>query len=230
MGSSKDEVADASGGGVFTQGFDKASRSEGSDVNDDDFVSPREAYDQAKTTVDNNNKKPGRKNKEAQETWEDPQECECKCPDTPSISCGKYVWDGISWAEEATIFLGESVQFRYEIENTGSTRNVQDLIVTEIIPLSLSYESSSLSLNGEILIPQRDPCEMTNVRSGLQCTWYLTEIQYLAPGDIIGIDLTATTLSDGTITNTFGCSGYCATHPDVLVDCEDSATVSVISR
>ena len=61
MGSSKNEEADASGGGVFTQGFDKASRSEGSDVNDDDFVSPREAYDQAKTTVENNNKKPGRK-------------------------------------------------------------------------------------------------------------------------------------------------------------------------
>jgi hypothetical protein len=60
MGSSDDEPADASNGGVFSSGFSQASRDEDNDINEDGNIDPSEAYTSAKNKVDENNGKTGR--------------------------------------------------------------------------------------------------------------------------------------------------------------------------
>lgn len=230
MGSSTDETADASGGGVFTSGFEDASRSEGSDTNDDDVVSPSEAYEKAKGAVESNNKKPSRKKKEAQETWIDSQECECKCPDTPSVTGGKYGWDGAAWADdEITVSMGEIVQFKLEVENDGSTKSILGLTMTDYLPDGLDYVPGSglLYHNGESL-GLRDYCTMIANMEGYHLTWGLTEISSLAPGDTVAIEYSATTTEVGTYTNSYGCSGFCETDPSITVACGSAITVMVV--
>ncbi len=228
MGSSDDEPASAAGGGVFTSGFNDASRNENSDINDDDVVTPGEAYDAAKSNVDSNNKKPGRKGKEDQEPWKDSQECECKCPDSPSITGGKYIRDGSLWVDELATSIDTTISFRIEVENDGKNKNILSLMMVDDLPSSLSLVENSATLyyNGESM-GLRPPCYQTNTRAGVQLTWGLTEVPLFAPGDIVAIEYSATTLMDGDFTNTYDVSGYCESDTSVLVSFEDAATVSV---
>ena len=228
MGSSDDEPAEATGGGVFTSGFNEASRSESSDVNDDDVVSPGEAFDIAKNSVDKNNDKPRRKNKEDQEPWKDSQECECKCPNTPNITGGKYAWDGVAWVNEISVLVDSIVQFNIEVENDGGNKNILGLTVVDSLPSYLSYieDSATLFYNGESM-GIRGPCEMPPTSSGIDLTWILTEIPTFAPDDTVYIQYSATTFMDGTYTNLFSASGYCESDTSITVSCEDTAIVIV---
>ena len=225
MGSSSDEPAAAAGGGVFTSGFNDASRS-GTDP--DDPVTPSEAFDLAKNSVDKNNAKPRRKDKEDQEPWKDSQECECKCPNNPSITGGKYAWDGSAWVDEVFVSLGDTILFRLEIENDGGVKNVQDIQVVDSLPADLSYVAYSgvLYQNGESL-GLRDYCLLSDGINGLDCTWVLSEIAYLAPGESIAIEYSVTALADGTYTNSFYGSAYCSDDTSILVSYEGTAIVVV---
>jgi len=225
MGSSSDEPASAAGGGVFTSGFNDGSRS--GDSNDDP-VTPSEAFDLAKNAVDKNNAKPRRKNKEDQEPWKDSQECECRCPNNPSVTGGKYAWDGAAWVDEVAVSVGDTVMFRLELENDGGVKNVEGIRVVDSLPSGLSYVSGSgvLYHNG-VNLGLRDFCFMMDGISGVDCTWGLTEIAYLAPGDTLAIEYTATALSDGTYTNSYYGYAYCSDDPTVLVSYEDTAVITV---
>jgi uncharacterized repeat protein (TIGR01451 family) len=226
MGSSDDEPAEATGGGVFTSSFNDASRSEGSDVNDDDIVSPSEAFDVAENSVAKNNDKPHRKKKEDQEPWKDSKECECKCPNIPNITGGKYVWDGAAWVNEISALVDSIVQFNIDVENNGATKNILGLTVVDSLPSYLSYIEGSATLfyNGESM-GLRNPCLMSDTASGIDLTWGLTEIPTFAPDDTIYIQYSATVLMDGTYSNLFTASGYCETDTSIIVSCEDTATV-----
>jgi uncharacterized repeat protein (TIGR01451 family) len=228
MGSSSDEPASAAGGGVFTSGFNDSSRSEGSDANDDGVVSPAEAFDIAKNSVDKNNAKPSRKNKEDQEPWKDSQECECRCPNNPSVTGGKYAWDGTAWVDEVAVSVGDTVMFKLELENDGGVKNVENIRVVDSLPSGLSYVSGSgvLYQNGENL-GLRNYCNIMDGTSGVDYLWVLTEIAYLAPGETIAIEYSATALSDGTYTNSYYGYAYCSEDTSILVSCEDTAVVTI---
>jgi len=228
MGSSSDEPASAAGGGVFTSGFNDSSRSEGSDANDDGVVSPAEAFDIAKNSVDKNNAKPSRKNKEDQEPWKDSQECECRCPNNPSVTGGKYAWDGAAWVDEVAVSVGDTVMFKLELENDGGVKNVEGIRVVDSLPSGLSYVSGSGALyqNGENL-GLRNYCNIMDGTSGVDYLWVLTEIAYLAPGETIAIEYSATALSDGTYTNSYYGYAYCSEDTSILVSCEDTAVLTI---
>jgi len=224
MGSSSDEPASAAGGGVFTSGFNDASRS-GTDP--DDPVTPSEAFDQAKNAVDKNNAKPRRRNKEDQEPWKDSQECECRCPNNPSITGGKYAWDGAAWVDELAVSVGDEILFRLELENDGGVQNVGNILVVDNIPTELVYLTLSGNLyhNGiQINVEPRDYCSM----EGTYCNWGITEeeIPFLAPGDTLAIEYTATVQSDGIFTNYYSASAYC-NECEQWVTYEDTAVVTV---
>jgi len=223
MGSCDDEPAEATGGGVFTSGFNDASRSTGSDTNDDDTVTPGEAFDAANSSVHKNNDKAHRKDKKDQEPWIDNQECDCKCPNLPNITGGKYAWDGIAWADEISVTAGDTIFFRVEVENNGGNKNIESIVVGDILPSGMSYNtgSSILYQNGESL-GIRDPC--SNYDGML--TYGLTEIAYLAPGDTIAIEYSAIIETDGTYINSFYGSGACSDCED-FVRIEDSVTIIV---
>jgi len=224
MGSSDDEPAAAAGGGVFTSGFNDASRS-GTDP--DDPVTPSEAFDLAKNSVDKNNAKPRRKNKEDQEPWKDSQECECRCPNNPSITGGKYAWDGTSWVDELAVSVGDEILFRLELENDGGVKNVDNIQVIDDIPTELVYLSlSGVLYHNEINLGERDYCMPTDSPSGgMGCLWGLSEIAYLAPGDTLAIEYSATIQSDGTYTNSYYAYAYCSDSGQ-LVSYEDTAIVT----
>jgi uncharacterized repeat protein (TIGR01451 family) len=225
MGSSSDEPASAAGGGVFTSGFNEGSRS-GTDP--DDPVTPSEAFDQAKNSVDKNNAKPRRKNKEDQEPWKDSQECECKCPNNPSITGGKYAWDGASWVDEVTVSIDDEILFRLELENDGGVKNVDNIQVIDTIPTELVYlPLSGVLYHNEISLGLRDYCMPMDAPGGVDCSWILTEIAYLAPGDTLAIEYTATAQSDGTYTNSYYAYAYCSDDPTIMVSYEDTAVVTV---
>jgi len=225
MGSSSDEPAAAAGGGVFTSGFNDASRS-GTDP--DDPVTPSEAFDLAKNSVDSNNAKPRRKNKEDQEPWRDSQECECRCPNNPSITGGKYAWDGASWVDELAVSVGDEILFRLELENNGGVKNVDNIQVIDNIPTELVYLTLSGTLyHNEINLGLRDYCQpVDGIDGGIDCLWGLTEIAYLAPGDTLAIEYSATAEYDGTYTNSYYAYAYCSDSGQ-LVSYEDTAVVTV---
>ena len=224
MGSSSDEPASAAGGGVFTAGFNDGSRS-GDDP--DVPVTPSEAFGHAKNSVDKNNAKPRRKNKEDQEPWKDSQECECRCPNNPSITGGKYAWDGDSWVDELAVSVGDEILFRLELENDGGVKNVESIQVIDNIPTELVYlPLSGVLFHNEINLGLRDYCmPMDSPSGGVDCSWILTEITYLAPGDSLAIEYTATAQSDGTYTNSYYGYAYCSDSGQ-LVSYEDTATVT----
>ncbi len=225
MGSCDDEPADASNGGVFSSGFNQASRDEDGDINDDDVVDPTEAYERAQDAVDENNKKTGR----GQEPWIDSQECECKCPCTPSIDTDKWVWDNIAeeWVGEIDASLGATVRFRCEIENDGECRNVTNLTIVDVLPDCLSYGNDAILYYDEESMGLRPPCSTVDVDGGLELTWHLTEIELFAPGETIAIEYNATTEIDGENINSVNGSANCTYDPSVVVYDEDIATVNV---
>ena len=208
---------------MFTSGFNDGSRS--GDSNDDP-VTPSEAFDLAKNAVDKNNAKPRRKNKEDQEPWKDSQECECRCPNNPSITGGKYAWDGAAWVDEVAVSVGDTINFRLELENDGGVKNVDSIQVIDSIPTELVYLPLSGTLfHNEISLGLRDFClQMDGIDGGVDCSWMLTEIEFLAPGDTLTIEYSVTAEYDGTYTNSYYAYAYCS-DCETLVSYEDTATI-----
>ena len=130
------ETASAKGGGVFTQGFESASRDEDADTNDDGAVDAKEAFEGGKSEVSENNKKASR----AQTPWINSKECECKCPCHPNVTVDKWVWNYESkeWVDDIYAPVGGTIKFACEVENTGKCRNVTDVNMTCLLYTSPS--------------------------------------------------------------------------------------------
>jgi len=227
MGSSDDEPADATGGGVFTSGFSDSSNNEDSDEDDDGTVTPGEAFSGANKSVSDNNKKSGR----GQEPWSDSQECECKCPCSPSIDVDKYAWDD-DWVSEMDAIIGQEISFRCEIENDGKCRNVSDLEIVDTLPNCLSYNNDA-----EVTYLDSDEIESTldisaglsdTVDGGMQISWDIgNTINLFAPDEKIIIDYSATTILEGYNTNVVQGSAQCTYDPSITVSESDSVTINV---
>ncbi len=231
MGSSDDEPAAATGGGVFTSGFSDASNNEDSDADDDGTVTPQEAFDGAEDSVSDNNKKSGR----GQEPWSDSQECECKCPCSPSIDVDKYVLDGDDWATEIDAFLGDSASFKVTILNDGKCRDISDLSFVDSLPSCLGYGSDGsvtyTDSEGQISELSLSPSLSDTAGGGTQLTWDIgSEIGLFSPDEVITIEYSATTLEIGENTNIANATAKCTYDPSITVSDSDSATVNVASE
>jgi len=224
MGSSTDEPASGTNGGIFTQGFSSASRDKDRDTDGKDGVDPGEAFEGAEDNVDTNNKREGRN----QEPWKASQECECKCPCESNISLDKLVSNGTEWVDEIDASLDQILQFKCEIENTGKCRNLTTVKLVDILPSCLDYVngSSTLYYNGESM-GVRPPCSMVESENGLELTWNLNEIELFAPGETITVEYTAIPILVGENINSATSTAYCTCDPSIMVSSEDSVVVNV---
>lgn len=215
------------GGGVYTAGFVRDLRDPGADKTvPPDGVDPMEANASANEAVQNH----PRSKKGNQQTWSDNQWCVCKCPCVPGIDVEKWVWYepyGM-WVDEIEVPPGQLVTFRLEIENDGNCRDIIEIVIIDFLPDCLVFEYGYppiLYYNDTAY--QRPPDVMNQEAEGMELTWYLEEIDLLAPGEGIAIEYYAYAEYPGANINTLFGSAHCAYNYNVIVSDQDSATVWV---
>jgi len=224
MGSSTNTPAQGiyPGGGVYTAGFVNDLQDPDSDTDDPpDGVDPTEAHSSADAAV--------KAQKTGQETWEDNQWCECKCPCEPGIDVEKWIWYDGMWMDEIDVPLGELVTFSLEIENDGECRDIVDLEIVDFLPDCLEYANEAIIYYNGVLVGPRPPDVINQVEGGLELTWYLEEIASLAPGESIAIEYFAYAEYPGPNINEVFVSAHCAHDWSVIVSDQDTATVFVVS-
>jgi len=229
-GSSTDTPAQGiyPGGGVYTAGFVNDLQDPDADTDDPpDGVDPTEAHTSADAAVkaDNQNRKTG------QETWEDNQWCECKCPCSPGIDVDKGVWyeAGERWVNEIEVELDQLVEFRIEIENDGECRDILDIELIDYLPLCLepAYQYDPVIYYDGVPHGPRLPDDIIQTESGLQLVWDLDELPPLAPGESIAIEYPAYAVEPGENVNLVFGSAHCAYDYSNVVTDQDTATVWV---
>jgi len=214
-----------SGGGVYTQGFDKDSRKPASDTNQDGNVDPMEANESAQDAVDDFNRDHGK----GQQPWSKSNDCPCKCPCKPGIDGDKWVWDDLfdEWVNETEAEVGQTVRFRLEIENDGECRDITELEMIDFLPGCLDYADEAIIFYNGAAHGSRPPDDINQTVAGLQLVWELDEIEELAPGDKIAIEYDAIAVEPGPNVNVLYTSAHCTYDPSVVVTDEDAATVMV---
>lgn len=216
-----------SGGGVYTQGFDKDSRDPDSDGDGDGAVDPGEANVTAVGAVNDFNSARGT----SQTPWisSGPQ-CDCKCPCTPGTDGEKWVWDDLSedWADATEVMQGQLVRFRLEIENDGVCRDVTDPKMVDVMDACLEYlEGTAIVSYGEDSWDMEPEIEYGP--DGTTLTWDFASLGLmLSPGDTIAVEFDALAWEPGENTNTLIASAVCTYDPDVTVYDEDMAVVMVL--
>jgi len=63
--------------------------------------------------------------------------------DNPDVEIIKKVWDGSSWADSASFNVGEDINFKLTIRNTGNVDLDNYVIVDDILPSFLSYNGDA---------------------------------------------------------------------------------------
>lgn len=216
-----------SGGGVYTQGFDKDSRNPDSDTDGDDAVDPAEANVTAVGAVNDFNSARGT----SQAPWiSSGPPCECKCPCEPGIDADKWVWDGLSqeWVDEIMASPGLLVHFRLEIENDGECRDIAEPKMVDVMDACLEYlEGTSLVSYGGESWPMEPLIDRGS--DGTTLTWDFAPLGLmLSPGDTLSIEFEAIAWEFGENTNVLMASAVCTYDPEVVVSDEATAVVIVV--
>jgi hypothetical protein len=213
------------GGGVYTAGLVKDLKDPDADQNDPpDGVDPMEANASANEAVkENPRSKAGN-----QQTWNNNQWCDCKCPCKPGIDVEKWVWDEMTedWVDEIGVWPDEPVSFRLDISNSGNCSDLVDLGMTDTVPDGLEYVGGAVLYVGDKSY-DGEPDTISQGKGGLTLSWNLLEIAKLAPGEGIAIEYNAIAREPGENQNKVYASAHRSDDYGVIVTDHDTASVLV---
>jgi uncharacterized repeat protein (TIGR01451 family) len=142
----------------------------------------------------------------------------------PSLNVTKQVWNGSDWVDEVIAALGDPVTFNMTIHNTGICCNLTNMIVTDILPTSLTYDNNAIIIHPGNVTQSKEPDIVGNTY-----TWNLSDFAPLGMSQNMSISFSANVTSCGVDVNEVTVNATCDGNEEYLAYGEDTATVSTFS-